>query len=139
MRKILWAAAALVFFAGYWTGHVETVRAQNRRVFELRTYHTLDGKLEALNARFRNHTLKLFQKHGITNIGYFLPQDAPLAGSTLIYLIAHPSREAGKKNFDAFRNDPEWKRVAAESEAGGKIVEKIESVFLDPTDYSPLK
>ena len=141
MRKALWtaAAAALVFTAGYWAGHVETVRAQDRRVFELRTYHALDGRLDALHARFRDHTVKLFEKHGITNIGYFSPQDPPLAGKTLIYLLAHPSREAAKTNFDAFRKDAAWLKARDESEKSGKIVEKVESVFLDPTDFSPLK
>ena len=141
MRKALWtaAAAALVFTAGYWAGQVQTVRAQSKRVFELRTYHTLDGRLDALHARFRDHTVKLFEKHGITNIGYFSPQDPPLAGKTLIYLLAHPSREAAKKNFDAFRTDPAWIKARDASEKSGKIVEKVESVFLDPTDFSALK
>jgi hypothetical protein len=133
------AAAALVFTAGYWAGQVQTVHAQSKRVFELRTYHALEGRLDALNARFRDHTVKLFEKHGITNIGYFSPQDPPLAGKTLIYLLAHPSREAAKKNFDAFRADPAWVKARDESEKSGKIVEKVESVFLDPTDFSPLK
>ena len=141
MRKALWtaAAAALVFTAGYWAGQVQTVRAQSKRVFELRTYHALDGRLDALHARFRDHTVKLFEKHGITNIGYFSPQDPPLAGKTLIYLLAHPNREAAKKNFDAFRADPAWIKARDASEKSGKIVAKVESVFLDPTDFSPLK
>jgi hypothetical protein len=141
MQKALWtaAAAALVFTAGYWAGQVQTVHAQGKRVFELRTYHTLDGRLDALHARFRDHTVKLFEKHGITNIGYFTPQDPPLAGKTLIYLLAHPNREAAKKSWDGFRNDPAWKKVQQESEKSGKIVEKVESVFLDPTDFSALK
>jgi len=141
MRKALWtaAAAALVFTAGYWAGQVQTVRAQSKRVFELRTYHTLDGRLDALHARFRDHTVKLFEKHGITNVGYFSPQDPPLAGKTLIYLLAHPNREAAKKNFDAFRKDPAWLKARDASEKSGKIVEKVESVFLDPTDFSAMK
>jgi hypothetical protein len=133
------AAAAIVFTAGYWAGQVQTVHAQSKRVFELRTYHALEGRLDALNARFRDHTVKLFVKHNITNIGYFTPQDPPLAGKTLIYLLAHPSREAAKRNFDAFRNDPAWTKARGDSEKSGKIVEKVESVFLDPTDFSPMK
>jgi hypothetical protein len=132
-------AGAALFAAGFWSGRVETVNAQGKRVFELRTYHALDGKLDALDARFRDHTLKLFAKHGMTNIGYFHPQDAPLAGKTLIYLLAHSSREAAKKSFDAFRQDPAWIKARDESEKSGKIVEKVESVFLDPTDFSPMK
>lgn len=109
------------------------------RVFELRTYIAPEGKLEALHARFRQHTLKLFEKHGMTNIGYWVPQDEPAKSKTLIYLVAHESREAAKANWDAFRNDPEWQRVRAESEADGSLVQRIESVFLDATDYSPTR
>ncbi len=109
------------------------------RVFEIRTYTTNEGKLEALKSRFRDHTIKLFEKHGMTNIGYWVPQDAPRSQNTLIYIIAHSSRDAAKKNWDEFRNDPEWKRVSAESEKDGKIVSKVESVFMDAADFSPLK
>lgn len=109
------------------------------RVFEIRTYTTNEGKLEALKTRFRDHTIKLFEKHGMTNIGYWVPQDAPRSQNTLIYIIAHSSRDAAKKNWDEFRNDPDWKRVSAESEKDGKIVSKVESVFMDAADFSPLK
>ncbi len=111
----------------------------NGRVFELRTYTTAEGKLDALLARFRDHTTQLFEKHGIQNIGYWVPQDDPLSRNTLIYIVAHPSREAAKRNWDAFRKDPAWQKVQKESEAAGKIVVKIESVFLSPTDFSKLK
>ncbi len=109
------------------------------RVFEIRTYTTEEGKLDALQARFRNHTTRLFKKHGMTNIGYWTPQDPPLSRNTLIYILAHPSREAATRNWEEFRNDPEWKKVREESEANGKIVSKVESVFAEATDYSPLK
>jgi NIPSNAP len=109
------------------------------RVFEIRTYTTAEGKLDALNKRFREHTMKLFERHGMTNIGYWLPQDPPLAGHTLVYILAHKSREAAKKSWDEFNNDPEWQKVKAASEANGPVVTKVESVFVDPTDYSPLK
>lgn len=115
------------------------VLAADQRVFEIRTYTTAEGKLDTLNKRFREHTMKLFERHGMTNIGYWMPQDAPLAGHTLIYIIAHKSREAAKKNWDDFNNDPEWKQVKAASEANGPVVTKVESVFVDATDYSPLK
>ncbi len=113
--------------------------AQSKRVFELRTYHTYDGKLEALQARFRNHTRRIFEKHGMTNIGYWVPQDAPASANTLIYIIAHASREQAKKNWEAFRADPEWQKVQKESEVNGKLVMKVDSVFMDAADYSPLK
>jgi len=107
------------------------------RVYELRTYHTFPGKLATLHKRFREHTMRIFEKHGMTNVAYWVPQDSPAAQNTLIYVISHASREAAKANWDAFRNDPQWQKVAAESEANGKIVEKVDSVFMDATDYSP--
>lgn len=116
------------------------MQAQTKnRVFEIRTYTANEGKLEALHARFRNHTLKLFEKHGMTNIGYWSPTDEPLAKDTLIYVLAYPSREAAKKAWDGFRNDPQWKKVQTESEVNGRLVKKVDSVFMDPTDYSPMK
>lgn len=116
------------------------VNAQNSgRVFELRTYTTLEGRLDALQKRFRDHTLRLFEKHGMKNIGYWVPQDPARSKNTLIYIIAHESREAAEKSWAAFRSDPEWVKARTASEADGKIVDKIESVFMNATDYSPLK
>ena len=109
------------------------------RYFEMRTYHAPEGKLDALHARFRDHTTKLFEKHGMVNIGYWTPAESPLSKNTLIYIVAHKSRDAAKKSWDAFRADPEWIKARDASEVGGKIVAKVESVFLDPTDYSPVK
>jgi hypothetical protein len=134
----------LLLGVGFWTGGVversSGVRAQaSRRVFELRTYTTNEGKLDALQARFRNHTTKLFEKHGMTNVGYWVPQDDPLARNTLIYVLAHPSREAAKKSWASFQADPDWQKIRNESEAQGRINAKVESVFMDPTDYSPMK
>jgi len=112
---------------------------EHGRVFELRTYTCYEGKLPDLLARFRNHTIGIFEKHGMTSIAYWVPQDSPAHENTLIYVIAHASREAAKKNWDGFRSDPEWQKVQKESEANGKIVNKVESVFMDPTDFSPMK
>jgi len=109
------------------------------RVFEIRTYTAAEGKLAALHARFRDHTMALFEKHGMTNVAYFAPQDAPLKEHTLIYILAHPSREAAERNWKAFHDDPEWQKVRAASEAQGPLTTKMESVFADPTDYSPMK
>jgi len=137
---VILAAAAAVFGLGYWMGRERTVSAAGKgRVFELRTYTANEGKLDALNARFRGHTVKIFEKHGMQNIGYWTPMDAPQSQNTLIYVIAHKDREAAKKSWDAFRNDPDWKKVQSESEAAGKIVAKVESVYMEPTDYSPMK
>src|SRR5437762_8131218 len=133
--------ALAVFLAGYSVGSERSnVHAQaGNRVFELRTYHTYDGKLDPLLTRFRDHTIEIFQRHGMTSVGYWLPTDEPLKGHTLIYMLAFPSREAATKDWAEFRNDPEWKRVAAASEANGKLVEKVDSVFLEPADFSSIK
>ena len=109
------------------------------RVFELRTYTTFDGKLDALQKRFRDHTIEIFNRHGMTSIGYWVPQDAPDSQNTLIYILAHPSRDAAKKAWADFQADPEWQKVSAESQKDGRIVTKVVSVFMDPTDYSAIK
>jgi hypothetical protein len=106
-------------------------------VYELRIYHTYEGKLDDLLRRFREHTTKLFEKHGMKNVAYWTPTDEPLKGKTLVYILAHPSREAATANWQAFRDDPEWQSVRDKSEAGGKIVEKVDSTFLVMTDFSP--
>lgn len=133
------AFAAITFAAGALLTRQLTVHAQDSRVFELRVYHTYPGRLPALQSRFRDHTITIFNHHHITSIGYWVPQDAPQKDNTLIYLIAHPSREEAKKNWAAFVADPEWQQVAKASEADGKIVEKIDSTYMDPTDFSPIK
>jgi hypothetical protein len=109
------------------------------QVYELRTYTTHPGRLPALLTRFRDHTTRIFEKHGMTNVGYWVPQNAPLSENTLIYVLAYPSREAARRSWEAFRNDPEWIRVRDASEADGKIVSKVESVFMDATDFSRLR
>ena len=109
------------------------------RVFELRTYTTFPGRLDALHARFADHTIRIFERHGMTNIGYFTPQDAPLAENTLVYILAHDSREAAKASWASFIADPEWQKAYEESKRDGDIVEKLESIFLDATDYSMMK
>jgi hypothetical protein len=107
-------------------------------VYELRVYHTYEGKLDDLLRRFREHTMQLFEKHGIKNVAYWTPIEDPLLkGKTLFYIIAHASREAATANWQAFRDDPDWKSVQAKSEANGKLVEKVDSTFLTLTDFSP--
>ena len=116
--------------------------AKGGRVFEMRTYYASPGKLEALHARFRDHTTKLFEKHGMTNVGYWVPIDGQTGaanGNTLVYILSYPSLEARKKSWDDFQNDPEWKSVKETSEKDGKLVDKVDSVFLSPTDYSAIK
>jgi hypothetical protein len=106
-------------------------------VYELRIYHAAEGKLDALLARFRDHTMTLFEKHGIKNVAYWLPTDEPLKGKTLVYMLAHPTREAADVNWKSFREDPDWVSVKSKSEANGPLVEKIDSTFLSLTDFSP--
>ena len=114
--------------------------AKDSRCFELRTYFATPGKLEALNARFRDHTCALFKKHGMEIVGFWMPTDKEQGAETkLVYLLAHKSREAAKQSWKDFGNDPEWKKARTESEVNGKLTEKTESVFLSATDYSPLK
>jgi hypothetical protein len=112
------------------------IRAEDSRLYELRVYYAAAGKLEALHARFRNHTMKLFEKHGLSNGGYFVPVgDNPQR--KLVYWITAPSKAARDKSFADFLQDPEWKKVVAETEKDGKLVERIESTFMRLTDYSP--
>jgi hypothetical protein len=109
--------------------------AADTRVFEMRTYHAAPGKLDDLNARFRNHTVKLFEKHGITNIGYWMPIENP--ENLLIYVLAYPSREARDSSWKEFQADEDWKKAKTESEANGKLVTKVDQLFLSATDFSP--
>jgi hypothetical protein len=132
-------AVSAAIGVGFQIGRSTTARAASNHVFEIRTYTAEPGKLEALQARFRDHTVDIFNKHGMTSVGYFAPSDDPLSKNTLIYILKFPSRDAAKKSWDAFRNDPEWQKVQKESEANGKLVTKVDSVFAEPTDFSPLK
>jgi hypothetical protein len=109
------------------------------RVFELRTYYAAEGKMDELKARFRDHTNKLFEKHGMTIIGFWTPTKPEEAQKKLIYILAFPSQDAARASWNAFLADPEWVAVRKESEKNGKIMERFESVFLNPTDFSPLK
>jgi len=115
------------------------VEAASNRVYELRTYTSAEGKLPELLARFRDHTVKLFEKHGMTNVGYWVPQAEPGHSNTLIYMLSFPSKEAADKSWAAFRADPEWTKVRTESEVNGRLTTRVESVFLDPADFSPAR
>lgn len=128
--------AGLAAAVGWGAGYAQADAQQKAMVYELRTYTTVEGRLDALNARFRDHTMKLFEKHGMKNVIYLTPDDKP---NTLVYLLGHKSKDAAKASFAAFRDDPAWKAAREASEKDGKIVEKVESVFLTPTDYSPMK
>jgi hypothetical protein len=131
-------AAALVCAGRAW-GVAAEKAAADEKVFELRTYIANDGKLDDLNTRFRDHTCKLFEKHGIENVGYWTPTDPEKAKNTLIYLVAHKSMDAAKSSWKAFSADSEWQAVYKESHKNGVLVKKLESVYLKPTDYSKIK
>ena len=138
------AVAAGMFAAGFavrgatMDGAVQAQEAN--RVFEMRTYTAAPGKFEALKTRFRDHTLKYFDKYGMTHVGYWIPLDAPKSENTLVYVLAYPSREAAKKSWDAFRADPGWQQVVKESQRDGQLLANPpESVFLEPADFSPIK
>jgi NIPSNAP len=135
MKTLLrWFTLSLLFSAAAFPLRA----AADSRVYELRTYTATPGNLDKVLARFRDHTCKLFEQHGMENIAYWVPLDEKDgAGGKLVYLLAHKSREAAKASWDAFQKDPEWVKVRNASEANGKIVEKVDSVFLGPTDYSP--
>jgi len=106
-------------------------------VYELRIYHAAPGKLDELLARFRDHTDKLFARHGMKSVAYWTPVDEPQKGNTLIYILQHPNRTAATENWKTFQDDPEWKSVKAKSEENGKLAERIDSTFMSLTDFSP--
>jgi hypothetical protein len=130
IASLLTATAAML--AATFTTHAAE---KDSRVFEMRTYYAAPGKLDDLNARFRDHTTKLFEKHGITNIGYWVPIENP--DNKLVYVLAYPSREARDTSWKAFTGDPDWKKAQSASEANGKLVAKVEQLFMTATDYSP--
>jgi hypothetical protein len=109
------------------------------RIFEIRTYTVAPGQLPLLHKRFRDHTMKLFEKHGMTNVGYFTPVDSALSQTTLVYVMAYPNREAARKAWADFSSDPDWKQVTAASDAEGLKVLRAQSMFVNPTDFSPMK
>jgi hypothetical protein len=114
------------------------VRADSNRVFELRIYHTVPGKVPALESRFRDTASKLLAKHDLDVVGYWVPEGAPAWDNTFIYIVAHPSREEAKKNWDAMRADPGFQEMA-KSEQTDKLVEKVDLTYMHPTDFSPMK
>jgi hypothetical protein len=114
-------------------------KSADTRVFEMRTYYAHPGKMKALHSRFRDHTCKLFEKHGMILIGFWSPTDKEKSEEVMVYILAYPSKDAADKAWKAFREDPDWLKAKGESEKDGPIVKKVESVYLNPTDYSKLK
>jgi hypothetical protein len=110
-----------------------------QHVYELRMYHVNEGKIDALIARFGDHTDAIFKRHNMKSIGYWRPEDAPYSQNLFVYILEHPSREEARKNWAAFQADPEWKKVKADSETNGALANHIDSYFMDPTSFSALK
>jgi hypothetical protein len=142
MKAIYFALALTVVVAVIASRvHAADAAAKNAdtRVYELRTYYAADGKMDALQARFRDHTCNLFKKHGMTIVGFWNPTKPEDSQKKLIYILSFPSMDAAKASWKAFQDDPEWKAARKESEKNGRLVDKVESVYMNPTDYSPLK
>ena len=118
-------------------GRGSEAAAGSPSVFELRIYHAVPGRMQDLLARFRDHTISIFDRHGMESVAYWTPMDDPDKNKTLIYILRHPGREAAEANWKTFRDDPEWKSVKEKSEANGPLVEKIDSTFMALTDFSP--
>ena len=133
--SIATCAVALSIYAG---AAARGERKMENRVFEMRTYYAAPGKMADLNARFRDHTCKLFEKHGMTIIGFWNPVKEEDAQKKLFYILAYPSQEDREKAWKAFQADPDWKKARTESEKNGKLVDKVESVMMAPTDYSAM-
>ena len=111
----------------------------SQHVYELRMYHVNEGKMDALIARFGDHTDAIFRRHNMKSIGFWRPEDAPYSQNLFVYILEHPSREEARKNWAAFQADPEWKKVKADSETDGALAKHIDSYFMDPTSFSALK
>jgi hypothetical protein len=134
--RIEWllAASLVIAFGGLGMATAQS-GDKTDRVYEMRTYWSPPGKLDDLHARFRDHTMKLFEKHGMTNVGYWVPIDN--TENKLVYVLSYPSREAAKKSWKDFLADPDWQKAYKESEKNGTLVKKVDSKFLATTDYSP--
>jgi hypothetical protein len=128
---------AIAFAAGMAFQHQNEVQAQGQKVYELRTYTVAPGRLPALLSRFGGGEIDLFIKHGMTSVGYWVPDDEELSQNTMVYMVAHDSREAAAASWSAFGADPEWTKMADESRRDGRIVIGVENMFLTPTDFSP--
>ncbi len=144
MRRVICTVFVLGLVAFLGAVACMSVRAEDKaakkeRVFELRTYVTNPGKLEALHKRFRDHTNRMFKKHGIELVGFWTPAEGPEAENTLIYIVAFPSREAQAKAWAAFRADPDWLKAKEESHKDGVIVKEVKSTAMRATDYSPIR
>ena len=136
---IVLCVALVAFCAGVYVDHSATVEAQENQVYELRIYTTAEGRLPALLSRFGGGEIALFHKQGMRSVGYWVPDDPPDSENTMVYMLAHDSRDAAQRSWAGFRDDPDWQKMARESRADGPIVTNVESTFLNPTSFSPAK
>ena len=134
--SVLWfiSGAAVTLGLSYINGSKES-----QHVYELRLYAVNEGKMDALIARFGDHTDAIFKRHNMKSVGFWRPEDAPYSQNLFVYILEHPSREEARKNWAAFQADPEWKKVKADSETNGALANHIDSYFMDPTSFSALK
>jgi hypothetical protein len=135
-RNVLQGVGAAMMLSVTGGLEAQSGAAKSDVVYELRVYHANPGKLDALLARFRDHTIAIFNRHGLKSIAYWTPTEEPLQGKTLIYILKHPSREAATANWKSFHDDPEWVKVSTASEVNGKLVEKVDSTYMKLTDFS---
>lgn len=139
-RYALAATFGMVAFGlGMFANEMRVTAQSKARVFELRTYTMHEGKLEHELDLFRTSLAKTIERHGMSALGYWTAADAPQSQNTLIYIVAHQSREAAKKSWDAFRADPVLVPMREATKREGPSVVKVDSVFLNPTDFSPIK
>ena len=136
-REVLQGMGAVMILSATNGLKAQSAGASSDVVYELREYHANEGKLDALMARFRDHTIAIFNRHGMKSIAYWTPTDEPLKGRTLVYILEHPSRSAAAANWKSFHDDPEWVKVSTSSEVNGKLVEKVDSTYMTQTDFSP--
>jgi NIPSNAP len=132
-------AAVVAFVAGLSVDRAVVSAQAKNRVFELRIYTAPEGRLQPLLARFRDHSVALLKKHGMPTVGFWVAADAPQSANTLVYILAHPNREEADKSWKVFNDDPEWKTVVEESQRDGRLVTKVDRMFMSPTDFSPIK
>lgn len=137
LRTITCSVACLLL--GLSTGLLISSSAQDQKVFELRTYTATPGNLDNLHARFRDHTSRIFRKHGMEIVGYWTPTDPELAEDTLVYVLEHASQDAANASWRAFGQDPEWREVSEASNANGPILDGVERMYMLATDYSPIQ
>jgi len=143
-KLFIGVVAVLSFAAGLLItarlAHIDQVRADSNRVFEMHVYHAVPGKLPALESKFRDTTSKLLAKHDLKIVGYWVPEGTPAWENTFIFIVAHSSREEAKKNWDAMRADPDFQELVREnSDPATKLVEKIDVIYMRPTDFSPMR